>query len=287
MAMNVLSRANEPRLLMWLAWFAAFVAVGCGERQTVTSSPVAPQRAALETGVDGPDGPILLHEYSGNALDVTGHGHHGIVSGDPRFRPSILGDALVLDGADDYVVVPADPALQPEAVSVEVYFRPQAPLGDSAGFVPLVVKMPHGGNFWNTVDGYDLWYQDSGGGGRLGFGIGTENGRVRLNAGLELALNDNRTHHIVGTFGGSELRLYLNGTLIAQRPHEGTIAYLGGPVWIGGHIAHSYYGSGWHMAEGAVDEFALYGYEMSEDEIRLRARRAERNPGVGRRSQGQ
>jgi hypothetical protein len=275
---------RSPRLLTCIA---ALTLTGCGDRSTQSLSPTAPPKAALQRISGEPSGPIVLHTYMDDATDQSGHGHNGVVYGSPQYHPSILGRAMVLDGRDDFVMIPPDAELEPEAVSVEVYFRPQAALRDGNGFVPLVVKLPNWGNFWNRVDGYDLWYQDSGGGGRIGFGIGAYEGRSRANTWFMTTLLPNRTHHVVGTYGGEALRLYLNGDLVATLPWTEPIAYLGGPIWIGGPIYHSYFGSGTHLASGAVDEFALYGYVMTPEEVRLRAMRAERNPGVGRLSQAQ
>ena len=100
---------------------------------------------------------------------------------------------------------------------------PMARLGDRSGFVPLVVK--YAGDFWNTADGYDLWYQDSGAGGRVGFGIGTEGGRWRKHASLTTVLLPAHIYHIVGTFDGSYARLYVNGEEVAATPHDQPLSY--------------------------------------------------------------
>ncbi|MFC1765996.1 LamG domain-containing protein [Planctomycetota bacterium] len=51
-----------------------------------------------------PTVPPLAHwQFEGNAHDSSGNGYHGTVHGDPTYVPGPLGQAIVLDGDDDYV----------------------------------------------------------------------------------------------------------------------------------------------------------------------------------------
>lgn len=219
---------------------------------------------------------VLEHRYDVGVIDESGNGNDGIIHGDPRFRRSCLSRAIVFDGDDDNVEIPYDVSLEPDQVSVEVYFQPKNTLRDGAGFLPIVVKMPDTGNFWNTADGYDLWYQDAGSGGRIGFGIATNNGKLRYSVNWFSNIKPGRYYHLVGTYDGQEMRLYLNGALVDTRAHTDPIAYLGGPIRVGGHIRHSYYGSGYHQFSGSVDELVIYDYALSHDEVRERANRCPR-----------
>src|SRR5262249_11666787 len=158
-----------------------------------------------------------------------------------EYRNGCSDQAIMFNGAD-YAYVDADPSLQPARVTVEAWISPKRALTTHSGFNPLVVK--YAGDFWNTVDGYDLWYQDSGAGGRVGFGIGTSGGRVRLHASLYTTISAGHLYHIVGTFDGSYARLYLNGEQVAATAYSQPLAYLGGNLRIGGGVYHSYYG-GW------------------------------------------
>lgn len=247
---------------------------GCRQAPDEASSTLAPSPASSEATF----GPVLLHDYNGQTDDHSGNGNDGIIHGDPYFITSCLDRALDFDGQDDWIEVPYDPALEPHEVSLEVYFQPKHALTNNDRFVPLVVKMPWGGNFWNTADGYDMWYQNSGAGGRIGFGVAYQYGTLRANASWTGTITPNRYYHVVGTYDGSAIRLYLDGELVAEVPHAGEIAYLGGGVNIGGHISHSYYGPGYNWFQGAIDEVAIYPYAMSADEV---ARRASLCPRVG------
>ena len=218
-------------------------------------------------------GPVLQHHYVDNTNDDSGHENHGVANGDPKFKNSCIDRAIVFDGDNDFVSVASTGTLQPAVVTVELLFRPHRPLNDGAGFVPLVVKLPDGGNFWNTADGYDLWYQDSGGGGRIGFGIATAGGTVRVQASKACRVHPGRYTHVVGTYDGNALKLYLDGTLVATTPHSGPIAYLGGPVKVGGDIRHSFFGPGRYFFDGNVDELVIYNKVLTAEEISERSMR--------------
>lgn len=217
--------------------------------------------------------PVAHLVFDGDGYDVTGNGHDAQFSAyGTGFVDGCHDGALALDGAEGYARIPYDAQLEPQQFSVEVFFRHANDLTDGEGFVPLVVKMPDGGNFWNRVDGWDLWYQDSGAGGRLGFGIGTQDGRVRVSSSEFVHVPAHVAIHIVGTFDGQKLKLYINGHQVAATPYNGAVAYLQGPVWIGGNIYHSYYGYERNYFEGEIDEVAIYDQALSQWEIRERYR---------------
>ncbi len=78
----------------------ALLSVGCGD----TSSDTVEQQAELRALEDG----LLLHwtfeDRNGNQiLDVSGNGRHGTLQGGGTFVSSPVGEALSLDGVDDWV----------------------------------------------------------------------------------------------------------------------------------------------------------------------------------------
>jgi hypothetical protein len=218
----------------------------------------------------------MIHLYKGDVLDSSGNGNGGVIYGDPQYRRSCIDDGIAVNGSGDYVLVPYNPSLQPDDVTLEVFFRPRRVLRDNAGFIPIVVKMPSWGNFWNTVDGYDIWYQDSGGGGRVGFGIASPDGRLRYTANFPGEMTPSKYYHVVGTYDGTEIRLYVDGELVDVTPHTLPIGYLSGPIHVGGHISHSYYGVGRHYFDGVIDEVVVYDYALSPEEIHERSLRCPR-----------
>ena len=257
--------------------FLSLVGLFAGCLSHPSSSDESEPTPALSTVGAAAFGPIFLHQYRDDVTDGTGNGHDGIVKGNPVFRNSCLDRGLVFDGVDDLIRVPAHDDLQPQQVTLEVYFRPLDVLQDGDGFLPIVVKLHAWRNFWNAADGYDMWYQDSGGGGRIGFGVAHADGNWRANASWTGTLRPNKYYHAVGTYDGSEIRFYLNGELMDVVPHSAPIAYLDGPIRIGGRVFHSYYHpSDYHYFGGKIDEVAIYDYALKPWQVRLRALRCPR-----------
>jgi hypothetical protein len=255
-------------VLLVAVTLACFVA-GCGENDQLSEPRVEEPSASL-TPIPAP---IVWHRFDGDTYDSSGNGHDAVVYGDPVFVDGCIDGAVHFDGVDDRLKIPADAALEPVEFTVELYFKPDENLDDGAGFIPIVVKLPSWGNFWNTVDGYDLWYQDSGAGGRLGAGLGSAEGTVRIAPSQYREVEHGEFHHLVETFDGSKVKLYIDGFLVDVRNHNEDPAYIGGPIWIGGNILHSFYGSGRFFFRGVIDEFALYDYAFSPNQVRERSTR--------------
>jgi hypothetical protein len=220
-------------------------------------------------------GVILEYRFTAGAKDFGPNGFDGRTFGDPAAVSTCLDQGLAFDGVDDFVWVAPHPKLEPAVVTVEAYFRPDVLLTDGSTFVPIVVRLPGAADFGIRVDGYDLWYQDSGAGGRIGMGLGTREGLWRESVNAFVDISPDTFHHVVGTYDGSEMRLYLDGELVDSRPHTEPIAYLGGPTLIGGHVRHSLLDPSYarHYFPGEIDEVVIYERVLDPDEVRDRARR--------------
>ena len=247
----------------------------------IAEPEVPPGEAAfnLDDPAGSPAAPpdvVLLQKFVKDAKDHSQNQNDGVLLGSPSFGHGCLDQALILDGIDDCVVVSCIPELQPEAVSVEVTFKPDHLLTDGTTFEPLVVKLPSPYDFGNRVDGFDIAYQDPWGtGGRIGFGIGSRGGRLRIAANAWMDLSNDRFHHVVGTYDQEKIRLYVDGELVGTKVHRAPIAYLGGPVFIGGHIEHHLIlesGRAQYF-EGMIDEVAIYNRVLTPEEIRHHADR--------------
>lgn len=270
-----------PSLCNNTAFLATLMALACAcGPDTGMRDPLRPEKQGLIAE------PRLLHRYLQDASDSSAYAHPGAIIGAPGFQPGCIDRGIVLDGAGDHVSVQNSDALQPAMVSVEIYFKPSALLTDGSTFVPLVVKLPEGSSFGNTVDGYDLAYQDPfGTGGRIGFGIGSQGGAVRVNASATMAIGPDRFHHVVGTYDRKAMRLYVDGLLVATTPYTQPIVYLGGPVQIGGNIPHHLilpFGARGYFG-GNIEEVSIYGRALDAHEI---AQRAKRCNGLGQTPAG-
>jgi uncharacterized repeat protein (TIGR01451 family) len=190
-----------------------------------------------------PAGSTAAQDASGNAL--TGSYEAGVALGQSG---AISGDsAAAFSGAA--LVIPAAPTLDLRgALSVEAWVRPSA-------------ANQNGGIFEKTV----------GGAANTQFSLFLEGGLVQLRgkvaatgalvtlSGPAVALGS--WTHLVGTFDGSTLRLYVNGTL-AGSAAAGTLAGGSGTSFIGR------LGSGWYPFQGTLDEVAVFPTALSPERVR-------------------
>jgi uncharacterized repeat protein (TIGR01451 family) len=206
--------------------------------------------------VDRPAGFWRLGDPAGSttAADASGNGLTGTVdSGVSLGQPGATsGDtAATFPGTGPAVTVPPNPLLDlANTVSVEAWVRPTA-----AG--------QNGGIFEKTVNGWvNSQYM-------LFLESGVAKFRVRTAAGNQLLWVDGPTlplnswSHLVGTFDGSALRIYVNGALF------GTNAAVTGPLNSGSGPAFlGRLGQSLYPFQGTIDEVAVFASVLSPDRVR-------------------
>ena len=106
---------------------------------------------------------------------------------------------------------------------------------------------------------------------RCCFSVTTAIFRRRRSDPTYVTLGSDRFHHVVGTYDGTAIRLYLDGQLVATQSYTQPIAYLGGPLQIGGNIRHSLIAPAPQFFEGQIDFVAIYDHALSAQEIAGRA----------------
>jgi hypothetical protein len=67
--------------------------------------------------------------------------------------------------------------------------------------------------------------------------------------------------HVVGTYDGSTVRLYIDGTLEDSIPGPSSVAANSLPLGLGAEP------SGYRSMNGAIDEAGIYGYALSAAEV--------------------
>ncbi|MDG5997819.1 MAG: hypothetical protein E3K33_12885 [Candidatus Brocadia sp.] len=183
-----------------------------------------------------------FNEESGTiATDSSGNGNNGTIYG-ASWTTGRSGDGLSFDGANDYVNLGDPLSLQPNTVSVSVWFKTT----DSNGII--LRKRPYG---------YGLEVRSSG---RISFWI-YNSAATLFRAISPIAYNDNAWHHAVGVYDGSRVRLYIDSVQVASAS-AGTICYTAGGIAIGrdGNFNGSYF-------SGLVDELGIYNRALSSQEI--------------------
>ena len=187
------------------------------------------------------------------ALDSSDNRNDGVLNGmdlQSCWIPGISGQALDFDGTDDYVNCVCGPVLNniTSAITVEAWVK-----NDGYGWQGIVSKWSGGKSYVLSTD----W----GGSGRAMFFLSYDGTNYYTVEGTTCLVN-NGWHHIVGTYDGNWMRLYVDGV------QEGTpvnqtfnISVSTGSLIIGSWYAND------KKFNGAIDEVRIYNKALSENEI--------------------
>jgi uncharacterized repeat protein (TIGR01451 family) len=207
------------------------------------------QSNTLQTMFSCPNpGLVALWPAEGNADDVTGNGHNGTLQNGATFAPGKVGTAFSLDGGNDNISVPDDPAFHfTNAMSIEGWINTTASTDryiatkheDSFYFaVGGGAVAPHMLSFWlNGVS--SSWFTGS------------------------TPVDDGQWHHVAATYDGSTMSLYVDGHLDASAPRAGTIQQGTSGVLIGARSD----GTNASNFPGMIDELALYNRAIGPAEV--------------------
>ena len=216
----------------------------------------APATYASTVMADSPVAYWRLGEASGSsAADSSGNGNGGSYSGGVTLgAPALINDpntAASFDGNDDRMYFSDSASLSPTAaISLEAWVRPNAvPTAAGSGW-HLISK-------WNTA----LLYIQGGVNPKFVFTLynsGTSSYGPNLASTTTVAAAT--TYHVVGTYDGTTMRIYVNGALEGAAARSGLV----NDSSFGGVLA----GGGWGILpsaafQGRLDEIAIYGTALS------------------------
>jgi hypothetical protein len=152
-----------------------------------------------------------FNEGSGSiALDASGHGNSGLITGATRTQGGGCGGALLFNGTGEYVSIPYSSLNHPEnEITVSTWFYV-----DSFGSQTLVSSYKNGGYRLGFGDGNDLWWT-----------VYTEkSGSVSVPV-LHEGITPGLWHHVTGTYDGEAVKIYLDGALRNRVNASGRILY--------------------------------------------------------------
>jgi fibronectin type 3 domain-containing protein len=180
--------------------------------------------------------------------DASGKGHAGTVASTTWNATGRFGKALSFNGSSSWVTVAdANDLDLTSALTVEAWVRPSA-LGSA--WRTVLFKERAGGIVYSLYANQDtgrpvgqLW-------------LGSERNAL---GPASLALN--AWSHLASTYDGSNLRLYLNGTLVSTTAVSGSLAASTGVLRIGGN------GVWPEWFAGLIDEVRVYNRALSAAEI--------------------
>jgi hypothetical protein len=202
-------------------------------------------QALTVQAVDGLEGYWKMDSCSG--LDSSGNNHNGAVSGDPQCITGHLNQAFEFDGNGDYIDCGTSSryTLNQFTICAWVY-----PFSDPDGTLKKGTILSKGHSYSLSIGSSGLP--------SIAIWIG---GHLVIHTEDNIPAND--WSYIVGTYDGSALKLYINGTLSKTYKTNKTPEVNARPVYLGfenGGIGSDYF-------DGRLDEVRLYSRALSAAEI--------------------
>ncbi len=215
----------------------------------------------LRYGFEGV-GANVVKDLSGNGLDgriVNGRGAHMQAPGLPR-----QGGSLELRGArHQYVDVPSSPALDADRWTLSAWVRYTGVENDKTG------------GRWEVLEKADAYWMNIRTNGRVrvgGFFGGCEGPDVWQYLDSAQPVERDAWTHLVGSYDGSTLSVYVDGVLSASRPISGRTCVSGEPLAVGAknNPAEGLLEAFW---DGRLDDVRVYDRALGAGEITRLARR--------------
>jgi hypothetical protein len=170
--------------------------------------------------------------------------------------PGHAGDALVFDGTTGQVRIPDSTALEPADVTVNAWVKDAVNPG---GYAYLVAKGAQG----CQAASWALYTGPSGG---LEFYVSTGTVSVTVSPDAGSGVWDGAWHQITGSFDGSTVRLYVDGTQVGSG--TATIDPIGyGLTTTDDLYIGTYPGCTGHGYNGAVDQLEVFDQALTPAQI--------------------
>jgi hypothetical protein len=244
-----------------VSWDTTAATAGAHTLSAVARDAAGNTRIAADVAVtvdhSAPAGPAPIAAYgfeeaSGTAVtDASGRAHTGTISGAARVTTGKTGRALSFDGVNDYVAIPdANDLDLTTGMTLEAWVNPTT----NAGWRTVIVKELPG----------DLAYALYSGGATLPLATITTAGGAGYGEAAGPAGSappNNMWTHLAGTYDGTTLRLYRNGTLIASSVRPGTISVGNGALKLGGNAVWP------EWFAGRLDDVRVYDTALTAQQI--------------------
>ncbi|HUT96047.1 MAG TPA: TasA family protein [Candidatus Paceibacterota bacterium] len=190
---------------------------------------------------------VLYLPLNNDLLDQSGNNNDGINDG-ATFISGKISDGLSFDGNDNVTVADAS-SLNPSQITLEAWVKNS----ETPGAYKYIIDKHYSGSFASYA-----FYTGSSGG--LRFYIGHSGGFV-LSPAVGAGIWDNNWHHVVGTYDGSKVRLYVDGAEIGSGTATTVnITYNSNNFYLGS------YGNGFYW-KGLIDEIKIYDKALDFSEV--------------------
>jgi hypothetical protein len=216
-------------------------------------SSVSPQIPVIASNGTAPTGLVAAYNFNQNSttvVDVSGTGNTGMVSGATWTTLGRNAGAFSFDGVNDLITVPDAGSLDlTSAFTLEAWVYPTA----TGGWRTVILKEQTNGLTYALYAREDV-ARPSG-----WVSIGNNDRSVVGPSALAL----NAWSHLVTTFDGSTLHLYVNGVLVQSTAANGAAPISSGALRIGGNAIWGEY------FKGRIDDVRIYNRALSPAEIQV------------------
>jgi len=202
-----------------------------------------------------PVGYWRFDEGSGTvAGDSSGNGNTGTLKNGPQWVDGVIGKALKFDGTNDYVYVPHSSSLDivGNEISVEYWIKLS-----TDWYAELDKDYTYDQIIYDKGDAYTAAMIKKSGAHRFNIPYVPPYPETNKNH-----WDANTWYHIANVFDGTQIRIYVNGVLDNVESVVGSVSRSTINLAIGSHCF-----GGKHFFNGAIDEFAIYDYARTVEEI--------------------
>lgn len=215
--------------------------------------------AGTAAAATGPAAHWRLDEGSGTtAADSSGNANHGVLAAGASWVTGHFGTALTFDAAAGSLLVPRSASLEPPAVTAMAWVKAA---GSPGQFRYIIAKGATG----CIAAAFGLYTGPSGG---LRFYVSSDDALdYTLSPDAGSAIWDGAWHHAAGTFDGTSVRLYVDGSEVgAGTPRTAPIDYasLTTPDLSVGHYPGCPFSLNF---PGSIDEPKIFGSALAAAEI--------------------
>lgn len=203
----------------------------------------------------GPSHHWHLDEASGTvAADIQG-GSHGVLQGGMPFSPGSgwFGGACLFDGADDRIAAgPCDITTGTGGFSISLWVKLQLMAGSEQVILARTDGPGASGFIWSLSQVNST---------ALRFRLRT-NGAITELTTAGSSLFSGAWYHVACTYDGTDMRIVINGALVATAPKTGLLPFApASPTTFGGRSDGTLSYMGW------LDDVRLYDHGLSDPEI--------------------
>jgi hypothetical protein len=197
--------------------------------------------------------------FNGNANDESGNGNNGTVNGATLTadRFGNAGKAYGFDGINDFIEVNNSPTLSPTLISISLWVNPAGYYLNGVDDANYIVGK--GPDF--NQGHYSLHYKTISKKARPSLGPGSSG--LYVNSNSDITVNNWR--HILSTWDGNEMKIYIDGSLENSITNSGFVLGTNSDNLFFGSMAAN---STWpYWLNGKIDDIAIYNRALTQQEI--------------------